>query len=226
MKADTLTARGRAPGVLASKRSSLLAAAALLLALLVIFHAAILEGLGSFLVVEDPLQKAAAIVALRGQVPFRDLEAAKYFHQGLAPVVILVPTKLREEGRAMERLGVKITQDWEYGREILLKQGVPQTAILVTKDEGEGTLEELRAAYDALPDKTSPIILVTSKYHTRRTRLTWNYITRGRSPAIVRAAPGDPFEPARWWKERRGVLAVVREYLGLANYYLGFTVKP
>lgn len=225
MKADSLVARRRVSGIVASKRASLLAAA-LLLSLPLVFHTATLEGLGSYLVVEDPLQKAAAIVALRGQVPFRDLEAAKYFRAGFAPVVILVPTKAREEAQAMERLGVKITQDWEYGREILLKQNVPESAIVVTKGQGEGTLEELRAAYDTLPDKTAPVILVTSKFHTRRTRVTWNYVTQGRSQAITRAASGDPFDPSRWWKERRFVLAVVREYLGLANYYLNFRVAP
>lgn len=226
MKVAVLTRRRARSGVLASRRPSILAAAALLLALAVLFHAAILESFGSFLITEDPLQKAEAIVALRGQVPFRDLEAAKYFREGFAPVVILVPTKAREEAQAMERLGVKVIQDWEYGREVLLKQGVPESAIVITKNEGEGTLEELRAAYQAMPDKTAPVILVTSKYHTRRTRLTWNYVTNGHSKAIVRAAAGDPFEPSRWWKERRGVLAVVREYLGLANYWFGFAVRP
>ncbi len=36
---------------------------------------------------EEPLRKAAAIVALRGQVPFRELEAAKYYRGGFAPIV-------------------------------------------------------------------------------------------------------------------------------------------
>ena len=80
--------------------------------------------------------------------------------------------------------------------------------------------------YSALRSKDAPVILVTSKYHTRRVRLTWNYVTNGRSRAIVRAAAQDPFDPARWWRERRFVLAVVREYLGLVNYYAGFTVMP
>ena len=89
-----------------------------------------------------------------------------------------------------------------------------------------GTLEELQAVYGALGAKDAPVILVTSKYHTRRTGLTWNYITAGRSQAIVRAASRDPFDPKRWWHTRRYALSVVREYLGLANYYAGFPVTP
>ena len=71
-----------------------------------------------------------------------------------------------------------------------------------------------------------PVILVTSKYHTKRTRLTWQYVTGGQSQPIVRAASHDPFDPERWWQQRSFVLSVVREYLGLANYYLGFPVTP
>jgi len=70
------------------------------------------------------------------------------------------------------------------------------------------------------------VILVTSTFHTRRARLTWKYVTAGRSQAIVRAASGDPFDPDRWWQQRRFALSVVREYLGLINYYAGFPVTP
>lgn len=78
---------------------------------------------------------------------------------------------------------------------------MPASAIVVPTDEGVGTLEELRAAYAAVPNKDAPVILVTSKYHTRRTRLTWDYVTGGQSQPIVRAASDDPFDPERWWRE-------------------------
>ena len=71
---------------------------------------------------------------------------------------------------------------------------------------------------------SKPVILVSSKYHTRRVRLTWNYITHGKPAAIVRAAERDPFDPARWWKERRFALSVVREYLGIFHVYAGFPI--
>lgn len=114
---------------------------------------------------EDTLQKAWAIVAFRGQVPFRELEAAKYFLDELAPIIILVPLKVCEEVLALDRLGVKVAQGWQYGRKVLLKQGVQEVAIVVAKDEGEATLEELCAAYNVLPGKDTPVILVTSKSH-------------------------------------------------------------
>lgn len=189
-------------------------------------HASLFRGVASFLIVEDPLEPAAAIVALGGQLPFREMEAARLYRAGWAPQVIIVREAPSAESQALEALKIKRQQEWELSTRVLIQQGVPNSAIVFPKKEAVGTLEELEAAYDAIPTKDAPVILVTSKYHTRRARLTWNYVTEGRSKAIVRVATQDPFDPARWWRERRFVLAVVREYLGLVNYYAGFPVAP
>jgi len=193
--------------------------------LLVVFaHVPILRALGSFLIIEDPLRPAAAIVALGGDPPFREMEAATLYRAGWAPRVVIVRGARREESKALQDLGIDVGETWELSREVLIRQGVPRSAILVPKDEAVGTLEELRAVDRALGSKDAPVILVTSKYHTRRTRLTWHHVTEGRSRGIARASGRDPFDPSRWWRERRFVLSVVREYLGLINYYAGFPV--
>jgi uncharacterized SAM-binding protein YcdF (DUF218 family) len=195
--------------------------------LLVVFaHVPILRALGSFLIIEDPLRPAAAIVVLGGQSPFREMAAARLFAERWAPKVIVIPGALREEQRALSELGISVPEGWEISREVLLKKGVPSSAIIVPKGRAEGTLEELKLAFKTIGPGDKPVILVSSKYHTRRVRLTWGYVTHGESAAIVRAAEGDPFDPARWWRERRFVLSVVREYLGLINYYAGFPVAP
>ena len=204
--------------------------------LLALGSAPLLRLMGSFLVVEDPLRLAAAIVVLGGQPPFREMEAARLFAQGWAPKVMVIPGALREEQQTLSKLGIRVAEGWEISREVLLKSGVPSAAIVVSEGRAEGTLEELQAAYKALASQRSDVsdqrsagmtvILVSSKYHTRRVRLTWSYVTRGESVSIVRAAEGDPFDPARWWRERRFALSVVREYLGLINYYAGFPVEP
>jgi len=179
---------------------------------------------GSFLVVEDRLRPAAAIVALGGVPPFREMEAARLYRAGWAPKVIVIPGALREEQRALSATGIRVPESWEISREVLLNKGVPSSAIIVPNGRAEGTLEELKLAFNTIGPVIQPVILVSSKYHTRRVRLTWGYVTHGDSTAIVRAAEGDPFDPARWWRERRFVSAVVHEYLGLINYYAGFQV--
>ena len=192
--------------------------------LLYIARVPILQELASFLVGEDPMRPAQAIVALAGQTPFREMEAAQLYRAGWAPVVVIVRGGLSEESQALKDLGIQTYEGWVVSREVLLRQGVPSTAILVPKAEAGGTLEELQSVARALRSKNAPVILVTSKYHARRTRLTWDYVTQGRSPGIVRPASRDSFDPAHWWRERQFVLAVVREYLGLVNYYAGFPV--
>ena len=188
--------------------------------------APLLRLMGSFLVVEDRLRPAAAIVALGGDPPFREMEAAKLYRAGWAPRVVIVRGARREESKTLQDMGIEVGERWELSREVLIRQGVPASAILVPEEEAEGTLEELQAVYRALGSKDATVILVTSKYHTRRTRLTWHHVTEGRSRGIVRASSQDPFDPSLWWRERRFVLSVVREYLGLINFYAGFPVGP
>ena len=178
----------------------------------------VLREIAAFLVTEDPLEPAAAIVALAGQTPFREMEAAKLYRDGWASRVIVVRSEPSEEARELEHLGITVGEGWAVSREVLLRRGVPDSAILMPKLEGGGTLEELESVLRAIDEGNRPLILVTSKYHARRTRLTWKYVTKGRSRGIVRAASRDRFDPNRWWQERQFVLAVVREYLGLINY--------
>ena len=186
----------------------------------------LLRVIAAFLIIEDSLAPAAAIVALGGEPPFREMEAAKLYREGWAPRVVIVRGVRGEESKTLQDLGIAVAERWELSREVLIQQGVPASAILVPQDEAEGTLEELQSVYRALGSKNAPVILVTSKYHTRRTRLTWHHVTEGRSRAIVRSASRDPFDPGRWWRERRFVSSVVHEYLGLINYYAGFPVGP
>ena len=194
--------------------------------LLVAFgHSAFLRGIATVLVTEDRLEPAAAIVVLAGHLPFREMEAARLYHGGWAPRLVLVKVAEGEEQRMVRSLGISLTDGSEVSREVLLKLGVPASAIVIPKEEVKGgTLEELQVVLRALKPDTARVILVTSKLHTRRARLTWYYLTEGRSPGIVRSTRLDPFDPDRWWRERGFALAVVREYLGLLNYWFGFPV--
>ena len=196
------------------------------IALVGIAHVPILREVAAFLIIEDSLEPAAAIVALGGDPPFREMEAARLYHAGWAPRVVVVRGARREESKTFQDLGIEVGERWELSREVLIRQGVPASAILVPKEEAEGTLEELQLVHRALGSKDAPVILVTSKYHTRRTRLTWHHVTEGRSRGIVRSSGQDPFDPSRWWRERRFVSSVVHEYLGFINYYAGFPVGP
>ena len=55
---------------------------------------------GPLLVVEDPLQKARAVVVFGGGIPFRAMEAAKLYREGWAPEVWLSDDTLNTGRRA------------------------------------------------------------------------------------------------------------------------------
>ena len=102
----------------------------LLIALLVVAAGAIVfRDAGHWLVREDPLQKADVIVVLSGGLPFRANGAANIFKSGYAPEVWVS----RPEGPQQElaALGVHFVGEEEYNREILIRQGVPDSAIQI-----------------------------------------------------------------------------------------------
>jgi uncharacterized SAM-binding protein YcdF (DUF218 family) len=182
-------------------------------------------GLGRWLVVEDPLVKARAIVVLSGAMPLRALEAAKLYNQGYAPQVWL--THSAEPRETLEHMGISFAGEEVYNTRVLIHEGVPSQAIRVLDPPIVNTADEIKAVDTALaPDKNAVVILVTTKAHTRRTRLLWRKMTSGQRQAVVRAAATDPFDPAHWWHSTSDALDVVREVLGLFNAWAGLPLRP
>ena len=68
-------------------------------------HVPILREIASFLIIEDSLEPAAAIVALGGDPPFREMEAAKLYRAGWAPKVVVILGALWEEQQVLAELG-------------------------------------------------------------------------------------------------------------------------
>jgi uncharacterized SAM-binding protein YcdF (DUF218 family) len=188
------------------------------LLLLALLAAYCVEHVGRWLVVEDPLEKAQAIVVLSGRMPMRALGAAELYRGNWAPEVWL--TKSAEPGRALAQLGIPFEGEEFYNAEVLAHQGVPPAAIKILPSPIVNTADEIAEIAERLPaDGTRVVIMVTSKVHTRRVRTLWRRLGRGR--AIVRAADNDPFEPEHWWRTSADALDVVRECLGLLNAWAG-----
>jgi uncharacterized SAM-binding protein YcdF (DUF218 family) len=182
-------------------------------------------GVGRWLTVEDPLEKASAIAVLSGSMPLRAIEAAKLYRNGYAPEVWL--THSTEPGETLKKMGVPFAGEDFYDAHILTREGVPETAIHVLDPPIVNTVDEIRVigkTLDAANDHT--VIIVTSKAHTRRTRLLWRRLASGHGRAIVRAASTDPFDPGHWWRTTSDALDVVREVLGVLNAWAGLPLKP
>jgi len=181
--------------------------------------------LGHWLDREDPLQKAAAIAVLSGKMPDRALEAAKLYQQGYAPQVWLSYSV--EPGATLERYGVPFAGEETYNRLLLLKQGVPESAIRVLDPPIVNTADEMHTFGLALRNENvHRIIIVTSKLHTRRTAALWRLISRKDGEALVHGVSTDAPVISRWWANTGSALDVVREVLGLLNAWAGLPLRP
>ncbi len=212
------------PGKRASRKRGLWIA---LVALVVLASAAVVvfRGIGRWLVVQDALEHSDAIVVLSGGMPYRALEAAKIYRQGMAPRVWI--TRPANPGDALGKMGISFEGEESYSRAVLIHEGVPDTAIRIllpvivnTEDEERAVFAEMQAAH------ASRAILVTSPPHTRRVRALWRKLAPAGLALNVRPANGDAYDADHWWRTTRDSLAVVRETLGLLNAWAGLPVRP
>ena len=192
----------------------------LLLAGVIVFR-----GIGYWLIVEDPLQSADAIVVLSGGLPYRAIEAARLFRAGYAPEVWI--TKPVGYARDLNPMGIQYFGEEFYSSEVLLHFGVPASAIHILETPIFDTEQELLViSKQANQTNQSRFIIVTSPAHTRRVRRLWSVLVDAHMQAIVRSSPGDPYNPGRWWHTTQDALAVTRESLGLLNAWTGLPVRP
>jgi uncharacterized SAM-binding protein YcdF (DUF218 family) len=185
------------------------------------------SGIGEWLMVADPLEPAKAVVVLSGRVPFRAMEAASIYREGLAPEVWLTKEVRTAEEAALDRLGVPVVRGDAYNREVLERLGVKPEAIRLLGDGIWNTVDEMRLiAGEMGRDGGERVIIVTSKVHSRRVRATWAAIVGNFPKAIVRYAREEPYGARGWWRNTRDALDVSREVFGLMNVWAGFPVQP
>ena len=204
------------------RRRAWIAAAALVV---IIAAAWAIRGVGQWLVVQDALEPAQAIVVLSGRMPVRAREAAEIYREGFAAQVwITRPASPEEELRQM---GIGFVGEEFYNQRVLIQLGVPTDAIRVLDKPVINTEQEVLEISDALRQEGgSKVIVVTTKPHTRRVKAIWKRLV-GNSPRLmVRYASQDGYDGAHWWRHTSDALDVVRELLGLANAWAGFPVQP
>jgi uncharacterized SAM-binding protein YcdF (DUF218 family) len=179
---------------------------------------------GTWLVVEDPIEPSPVAVVLSGGLPSRAREAADIYRAGNAKEIwITHPVDVTEE---MHQIGIDYLGETFYNQSVLLHLHVPVEKTRVLDPEIVDTQDEVRVISQAARDAgIHRVIVVTSKAHTRRVRAIWKKTVGADPELIVRYAREDSFDPEHWWRQTSDALQVVREVLGLANVWSGFLVK-
>jgi uncharacterized SAM-binding protein YcdF (DUF218 family) len=157
----------------------------LLVVLILVAAVAAFRGVGRWLDREDPLSHADVIFVVSGAMPQRALEGGKVFAMGYAPEVWLSrPDSPVDE---LAKLGIHFAGEEDYNRQILIHEGVPETAIHVLPVPVVNTEEELQeVGREMRRNGKTTIILVTSPQHTRRVWTLWQKLV-GSNPKIGRA---------------------------------------
>ena len=200
-------------------RRALIAAAATVLAATAWLT---VEG-GRLLQHEDPLRHADAIFVLGGSRFERTLEAADLYQAGYAPAIVLSPGVEDPAEEAARARGIRFPREADGLRDALASMGIPRDAILIGGSSVDNTAEEavmLRALTAGRGWRT--VIVVTSKYHTRRAGFAMRRALRGSGvDVIMRASRYDLSDPARWWRRRSDIRFLTTEWPKLIAYWLG-----
>ena len=198
----------------------------LLILLIAALAAAAVWGLfdgGRYLEHDDPLAHADAIFVLAGTEFQRPLEAVDLFKAGYAPTIALSPGNEDPANAVVRSRGIALPRGIETVRDVLVRLGVPPGALIVGPGSMDNTAQEgLLLKTLAAQHRWHTVIVVTSKYHTRRSAFAFRrgLENTGAEP-IMRASRYDTSDPARWWRRRADLRFAGSEWFKLIYYRLG-----
>jgi len=195
---------------------------ALVLAPILIVTAVALPRLGSWLVVQDPLEKSDAIVVLGGTMYERQLEAVDLYKEAWAPRIYLFREVIDWGELALIERGVSYTRVVDVQIDAILRLGVPRDAIHVLERANSTAAEADYVERLVTAEKMSRVIVVSSKQHTRRVRLVMRRkLSNSGTAVIVRPSRYDRANVDRWWAERATLRFTLFEMQRLLGYWIG-----
>jgi uncharacterized SAM-binding protein YcdF (DUF218 family) len=196
---------GQRGGIMA--KLIVLLALVVLLFLLYLVRAPLLRLAGSFWVKADPPANSDVIVILSDDdfTADRATRAADLYHDGWAPRVV-------GSGRWV-RPYISIADLMQRDLEA---RGVARQAVIPFAHDAPDTLEELKGIRElAEQHGWKRLMIVTSNYHTRRTRYLCDHVFREDTHVLVEAAPDHDYDPDSWWRTRIGLKTFFHEFVGM-----------
>ncbi len=182
----------------------------------------ILTGLANYLVNTDsPLQKADLIFVLNGDYNTRPFTASNLYKQGFAPLVAIA----QAQSSPAQSLGL-VDNPTDIAVEVMKLSGVPSDKLLVLEDIGPATstFDEARALRRYIEaHKLNSVILVTSAFHTRRSRWIFERELAGLPvDLLVTASAHTGFDAGNWWQSEEGLIFLNNEYIKLIFYKIKY----
>ena len=179
-----------------------------------IFHRPILNGLGAYLVLSEPLEKADIIRVLGGS-PDRYLFGTDLYKRGFGNKLVFSfwDDYLPLVRRTTSQLIKEYTQS----------QGIPEDALLIL--EGISTYQEALITKDLIESEGfRSVMVVSSPYHMRRASIIFDHVIGDRAKLIYVAVPPGwtDFRVSNWWQDEESAVSVLHEYVALVYYYFKY----
>lgn len=184
-----------------------------------IFRLTILRSFAEFLIVESEVEQVEFCFILSGGAFDRGNKGADLFHQGKVMSFVCTGGNRSPDIKA---LGLDILES-DLTKMQLVKMGVPDSAINLIK-KGTSTLEEAEIILNfSLEHKLDTVLIVSSKYHTRRVHqvFTNKFLDNG-IVVLIQGAPSSMYDELNWWKSEYGLIALNNEYLKQIYYLLKY----
>jgi uncharacterized SAM-binding protein YcdF (DUF218 family) len=170
-----------------------------------------LAWIAGHLVVSDGLEPSDAVVSLRSspdQERTRLEEAARVVERKYAPILLASVDSTPYYNQPIRELVEEYLEDRKF----------PQNKLRFCENAADNTAEEAQALLGCLRKLgASDVIVVTSEYHTRRTRAIFRRVFSGSGITVrVHPAYNSDYWDSHWWRRRRWAKTFLIETLALA----------
>jgi len=179
-----------------------------------VFYKSLLMAVGESLIVSDPLEKADAIYVLAGDFfGSRVLLGADLGARGFAPRVLL-------SGGPYSSNIIRKSYSGDLAVQFAVEHGYQPALFQAIRLDTPSTIQEARAMGPIFQKMgVRRVILVTSNFHSRRAALVFRLVLPDVHFSVVPSQDLD-YNPASWWKTRRGRHLVESEYEKIAGTLL------
>ena len=195
----------------------------IILAFFILAGIFIVPELGKWLVVNDKAKESDVILVLMGSVYDRILEAVDLYQENYSDKIILINSYVAAKDIIVNR-GLQVYGNTLLSKMAAIDMGIPEEDIIVLDGNSRSTQDEAMTfrEYIKKNKEIDSIIIVTSKFHSRRAKKIFKKALSVLDREIdIYCSPSkyDSSNVNQWWRNREDLQWVVFEYLKLANFY-------
>ena len=159
-----------------------------------------------------------------GSVYDRILEAVDLCNEGYSDKIVLINSYIAAKDIIINR-GIKVYGDTLLSKMAATDLGIPEEDVLILEGNSRSTQDEALTIREYIRNNSEieSIILVTSKYHSGRSKKIFTKALSHLDREIsIYSSPSkyDSFNANQWWRDRDDIKSVLLEFIKLAYFCL------